>query len=428
MNPTGLRIAALGEFPLGSHFAHAINVVKTSGGMARAGHHTTLFCRPGRFSDTPALPEHAIRAALASYAEPTLHIELCPHEENPDDPDSASWTFARWAAACAKQMNVDIVYARHFHGAIACAELGLTTILETHAHVGDARPILDECFAATRRRVGADPDLQGIASIVTIHQSLRTHYIARGADSRKVHLVADGVDVELFARPNPAAASSPGSAIIAGQGPHAVYAGSLSNAKGIPTILSCAVGRPHVTFHLIGGSREERERIESMRRVLGLTNIRVHGRLEHAHVPGALWNADVLLLPPSAKDPSAQWTSPVKLGEYLAAQRPIVASRIPGLTAWVNDAVVHWFEPDDPCDLGRAIDEALAADAHQRRARAAASLAAAHHFSYPNRAQRILETLASAGDALVAPAATPDQPPQNSPARARRAHRSRRSA
>jgi glycosyltransferase involved in cell wall biosynthesis len=419
--PHGLTIAVLGEFPLGSHFAHAINVVKTSGGMARAGHKTTLLCRAGNFRDTPANADDAKRAALASYSEPALAVELCPHPECPDDPDSASWTFARWAAARAKDMNADVVYARHFHGAIACAELGLTTILETHSHVGDARPILDECFAATRRRVGQEPDLQGIASIITIHTSLRTHYIARGADSRRVHLVADGVDVELFARP----ASVPPS-IISGQGPHAVYAGSLSNAKGIPTILSCAVGRPHVTFHLIGGSREERERIESMRRTLGLTNVRIHGRLEHAHVPPALWNADVLLLPPSAKDPSAQWTSPVKLGEYLAAQRPIIASRIPGLTAWVNDSVVHWFEPDDPCDLGRAIDDALSANESQRCARDAASLAAAHHFSYPNRAARILATLAAAEPSLAS-AASPEHSPET-PARARRTHRSRRSA
>lgn len=426
MTANGLKIAALGEFPLGSHFAHAINIVKTCGGMARAGHHTTLLCRAGRFSDTPADPQQAIRAALTSYSEPALNVELCPHEENPDDPDTASWTFARWAAARAKAMNADVVYARHFHGAIACSELGLTTILETHAHVNDSRPILDECFAATRRRVGHEPDLQGIASIVTIHQSLRTHYIARGADSRRVHLVADGVDVDLFSRPCVVPSS-----IISGQGPHAVYAGSLSNAKGIPTILSCAVGRPHVTFHLIGGSREERDRIESMRRTLGLSNVRVHGRLEHANVPHALWSADVLLLPPSAKDPSAQWTSPVKLGEYLAAQRPIVASRIPGLTAWVDDSVVHWFEPDDPCDMGRAIDDALAATDEARVARAAASLAAARHFSYPNRAQRILATLAAAEQQHAAAHATstaPDQPPENAPARARRTHRSRRSA
>lgn len=420
MNPSGARVVAIGEFPLGSHFAHAINVVKTSGGMARAGHDTTLLCRPARFSDTPDDPEQAMRGALASYSEPSLKVELCPHAEDPQDPDASSWTLARWAAERAKALRADIVYARHFHGAIAAAELGLTTILETHAHVGDARPILDECFAATRRPIGHEPDLQGIASIVTIHQSLRTHYIARGADSRRVHLVADGVDVDLFSRPE-AHAPHP---IISGPGPHAVYAGSLSNPKGIPTILSCAVGRPHITFHLIGGSREERERIESMRRTLGLHNVRVHGRLEHAAVPLALWSADVLLLPPSAKDPSAEWTSPVKLGEYLAAQRPIIASRIPGLTAWVNDSVVHWFEPDDPCDLGRAIDHALSADAQQQRARAIASLEFARHFSYPNRAQRILDTLRE----RAAEPAGGARAPEAGASRTRRAHRSRRPA
>jgi glycosyltransferase involved in cell wall biosynthesis len=416
------RVASIGEIALGVHHAHAINVIKTTGGMERIGLNVTLLCRepvpafatvPASSHTAPTPPEdaadlaadaaeRAIARALASYAEPTLRAEAftaeCPspgapstnaHTDTPTDPDAASARFAAWAARRAIARRVDAVYARHFHAALACAELGIPTILETHAHKGDPRPILDQCFAATRKHVGKGHAARGLAAIVTINESLRAHYISRGACPTRVHVVPDGVDTAHFARPA-SASPHPAAQLLDGPGPHALYAGTLAQYKGIPTILACAVVRPHVTFHLLGGSREEQAHARLLATTLNLTNVRVHGRIPHADVPHALWAADALLLPPSAKDPSAEWTSPVKLGEYLAAQRPIIASRIPGLVAWADDSVVRWFEPDDATDMARALDEALAESPAATVTRNLRALVLADRFSYSNRARRIM--------------------------------------
>ena len=68
-----------------------------------------------------------------------------------------------------------------------------------------------------------------------------------------------------------------------------------------------------------------------------------------------MFKADLLLLPPSGKHPSANWTSPVKLGEYLASKTPILASRIPALTNFLTDEEVFFFDADDPKNLAEMI-------------------------------------------------------------------------
>jgi glycosyltransferase involved in cell wall biosynthesis len=269
--------------------------------------------------------------------------------------------------------------------------------------VGVEKPILDECLRATRTGL----------SVVTISPRLREHYIARGGEAARIHVVPDGVDLGLFS-PRECESS------FEGAGPHVVYCGHLYDYKGVPTVLEAAgliglgafadvegVGhsptppRPSprggggVRFHLVGGSHEDQTRVRATAALNQIRNVRVHGHVPHSEVAPYLWHANVLLLPPSAKDPSANWTSPVKLGEYLASGRPIVASAIPGLKDWVDAPAVRWFEPDDARSLADAIVAALSETPAQTQARQAAAAHLAKSFSYPNRAGRILESLAT---------------------------------
>ena len=96
-----------------------------------------------------------------------------------------------------------------------------------------------------------------------------------------------------------------------------------------------------------------------MIKCLQITNVTLHGHKTRGELPPYLWHADVLLLPPSAKHPSAQWTSPVKLGEYLASGKPLISSDIPALRAWLSDEETLFVKPDDPQALAQGIDWVL---------------------------------------------------------------------
>jgi glycosyltransferase involved in cell wall biosynthesis len=347
-----MRVAVISQIRPGCSRAHAINVIKTAGGFERLGHEVTVYC-------VEPEPGHAA-APGAAYREDRLAWRFAPAETD----DAA---FGRWAAEAAR--DADFVYARNFWGPLLTARAGVPTVLESHAYAGTANPLLDRCL----RTPGLD--------VVTIGEVLRTDFIARGADPARVRIVPDGVDFEMFDSATPRD-FGPG-------GPHIVYAGHLYDYKGIPTILDAARLLPRCRFHLVGGLASDVDRVRRRVVTLGLANVQTPGRVPHAAVPQWTRGADVLLLPPSGGEPSRDWTSPVKLGEYLASGPPMVVSRIPALVAALGREPVEWFAPDDGESLAAAIGRAVAdsADAAGRARRR--DLARA--LSFPARARRILE-------------------------------------
>lgn len=385
-----LKIAVISEIPLGSHRAHAINVIKTAGGFARLGHHVTLLCRePEKSEASLSIAQH-----LAHFAEPSLRVEFIREDRSVAAPPAAR--FAKAAIAKAIAIGTDLIYARHFEGATEAAAAGIPTILETHSHVSDERPEIRRAFDATQS------DTHPLAIISTISPVLRDNYLERGADSARVILVPDGVDLTMFSPPKGQPPSSP---FATWPSPAIVYAGHLYDYKGIPTILRAAARLSQATFHLVGGLAEDLARVREAIERDRVPNVVVHGMVNHADVPRYLWHAGVLLLPPEADHPSAQWTSPVKLGEYLASERPIVASHIPGLTSWVQEPAVRWFKPGDDADLAHAILASLNEPATASHARTLAARNRAKELSYSARAQSMLDGLARVNAIRTSPAA-----------------------
>jgi glycosyltransferase involved in cell wall biosynthesis len=383
-----MRVLVASDFEIGSHRAHAINVVKTAGGFRRLGHEVTVLCR--------AAPVSSAESAAADYGERELRWDLAPAVGPGVSEMVRAAEFARWVSS--RLPDGDALYARHFAAGLAGAEHGVPTAVETHAYVDDPNPLLQRAIDATRGPLDA---------LVTISPRLREHYITRGAEPRRVHLVPDGVDLELFRPPSAGVGPSPFERWST-RG-HAVYAGHLYDHKGIPTIIEAARQMPETGFELVGGTPEDVARTRQRVEQGGLLNVRVNGLCPHAQVPRWLWHADVLLLPPSSAEASAEWTSPVKLGEYLASGKPVVASRIPGLTTWVQEPAVRWFRPDDAADLARAIGEALSESERTRVARIAAATELAERFSYPRRADAILEAVLRGAGGSAAPRVGPHQ-------------------
>jgi glycosyltransferase involved in cell wall biosynthesis len=379
-----MRVVVASDIELGSHRAHAINVVKTAGGFARLGHQVRVLLRSPGAVDT--------REVMVGYGEQGLDVELAPTlpaGRTEVHSGARQREFGAWVAERAVSAGADLVYARHFEAGLAAARLGLPTVLETHAYAGDLNPALGRALDATRTL--------GL-SIVTISPTLRAHFLERGAAAERVGVVADGVDVEMFAAP-PCIGRAPWER--GRWAAHAVYAGHLYDYKGIPTVLEAARLLPDVCFELVGGTPEDVERTRG--RAAGLENVRIHGMREYREIPRWLWHADVLLLPPSGREASAAWTSPVKLGEYLAAGAPIAASRIPGLLTWVQEPAVYWFAPDDAGSLAGAVRAASGESGCAGVRRRAAALQLAHSFSYRERARHILEVVR--GGALAGAAA-----------------------
>jgi glycosyltransferase involved in cell wall biosynthesis len=84
-------------------------------------------------------------------------------------------------------------------------------------------------------------------------------------------------------------------------------------------------------------------------------NISILGHQPFKKIPKYLKSADVLILPNSAQDKQANWTSPIKLFQYMVSKKPIIASDLPSIREVLNESNAIFFKPDDPKDLAEKI-------------------------------------------------------------------------
>ncbi len=139
----------------------------------------------------------------------------------------------------------------------------------------------------------------------------------------------------------------------------AVYTGHLFGWKGVDTLAKAAeiLGNDCLVI-FVGGT--EKDVIAFKKKYGQVPNILIVGHKLHKEIP--IWQkaADVLILPNTAKEAiSTFYTSPMKLYEYMASRRPIVASDIPSVREIVDETCAVLVKPDEPEVLAIAIRSVL---------------------------------------------------------------------
>ena len=228
-------------------------------------------------------------------------------------------------------------------------------------------------------------------AIIAISDHLSDWYRDRGFDPARLLVARDGVNLETFAAlPDHAVARSrlgiPADARVA------AYTGHFYRWKGADTLAAAAPLLPAPwQVHLVGGIGDDLRRLET---VAGGDRLHVRGHLPQRDSILYLAAADVVVLPNSGhSDISVAYTSPLKLFEYLASGRPLVASDLPSIREVVRpDEHALLVPADDPAALAAAIirlgDEP---DLARRLADSAREHAGA--FAWPIRARLIAQFL-----------------------------------
>lgn len=238
-----------------------------------------------------------------------------------------------------------LVWTRSYPVADACLARGLPVIVERHS----ASP---PKFAPLIARIGASPRLR---AFITNSEALNPAHVAAGIPEARIAAFANGADPELSARIDSASARR--ELGLPETGAVALYAGSLSAEKGLPTLLAAARQAPEVRFVVLGGSPADVARW----RAEAPPNAELRGFVPHAQLATWFAAADVGLFPNSARDPLAGSTSPLKVLEYVAAGLPVVAAEIPAVAGWLREGENAFLcAPDDPAALAAAIRRALA--------------------------------------------------------------------
>jgi len=140
-----------------------------------------------------------------------------------------------------------------------------------------------------------------------------------------------------------------------------MYSGSFFNPpwKGVDVLLDASELINQDKFIvLVGGTREEVLDINS-----AYKNVLAIERQSGEKIISLLQTADFLILPNSGKDRESKYfTSPLKLFEYMAARKNILASHLPSINDLVDTSEVTFFKPDNSQSLANAINNVVVDD------------------------------------------------------------------
>lgn len=354
--------------------AHGIQTAKTCESFIEAGHEVTLIV-PNRSTDDVSIRDYyGLRVDV-----PIVRIA------GPD------WYLKGTAGFVISSVCFMAGYVSYLRRARRNGEdfLLYTVDMDTFsssalAFVG--RPFVTELHGIKPRTPFTNLLIHQAAGVITINRFVAEEIMRTfGLSSERVLIEPNGIDLELFENvPEKREARRqlgiPENELLV------LYIGRLYGWKGL-SVLGEAAARMQGTMRLrvVGGTKEDYLREGGSELPERLT---FEGGVVPTVVPLWLSAADALLvLGTKAQMSSYLYTSPMKVFEYMAVGKPIIASRTPALRAILNEESAWWYEPDDADSLARVAEEAVkgADDTRPIHARVQAT-----HHAWNARAARIL--------------------------------------
>jgi glycosyltransferase involved in cell wall biosynthesis len=378
-----LHIASITHQPLPSNDAATVQIVHTAAAMVRAGTRLDLFLprRPGKRQR----PEDLRRAVEGHYNVEcgfglrTLPTNLRPWRRTTQAAHAAA------AGAVTAFHRYDVLHTRDLPNVLLGLTAGHRVLFESYRTPGGqpavARVLLRLAFSR--------PNFLGQ---ITHSQYAREQYVSEGYPSEKLETVYNGFDPGAFD-----GARSPADArrlLGLPERPTVVYAGRIAPMKRIDLLLGAAARTPEIQWVFAGDAQSDEARPYRLEGT-GLANVTFLGYRAGATLAPALEAGDVLVIPPST-DPLTRFRTtvlPLKVFQYLAAGRAIVAGDLPDTAELlVDDANCVRIAPDDIGGLVAAV-RGLVADPLRRERLAGAARTLSRGLTWDARAARILAYL-----------------------------------
>lgn len=213
-----------------------------------------------------------------------------------------------------------------------------------------------------------------LADAIICPSNVTRDYIASlGLNRKLVTVIPNGVSPSDFSvTPLP---------VRDGCEPVLLYIGTLADWQGLDIVIKALpkiLEQQPVKLHIVGrGRSRQRKMLAKQIRKLGLDDhVTVQPAVPHHEIPELISKADICIAPLSLNDRNVtQGACPIKVLEYMAAGRPLVASNMPIVRELVREDVDGLlFSPNDPDDLARqAISLLRDVELSQRLAESAAA-------------------------------------------------------
>lgn len=257
-----------------------------------------------------------------------------------------------------ERLPYDLIYERYSlfstAGIEAAAALGVPCVVEVNAPLLDEQRIFRRLVHEQEARHVARRVFGESTVVIAVSEEVKRHVLSEGGGSDRTHVVPNGVDRKRF---HPNVVRTP---LCELDGRFVVgFTGSLKPWHGLNLLMHAfrsLHARDPECHLLVVGEGPLRSWIDGFASGAGITDrVTVTGWVPKEQLPGFLSAMDVAVAPYPALENF--YFSPLKLFEYMAVGRPIVASRIGQVAAILNDDVdARLVEAGDPDALADAID------------------------------------------------------------------------
>lgn len=345
--------------------------------LARNGHEVTLVTKGCASRQEPGVLDD-----FSFYGvEPNFEIVKLPRPEHRGGGMVYTWgqwwLLQRWA----QKRDALLVYSRDLWGGWLAIRQGFSVVFEAHGlptgNVGQ-RLMRQMINSVTFRR------------LVVISQALADDFAQAGlwpADGDVV-VAHDGAEGAVQA-----------SGWGEGNGRVQIgYVGHLYPGKGMETVTALASQMPDHPFHVIGGTDKD---IHTWRASGLPANLTLHGFVLPPQLAACYQNLDILLLPPQLQVYGAtgsqdigRWMSPMKLFEYMAAEKAIISSDLPVLReVLVHERNALLVAPDDMAGWVTAVNRLIADPELRQRLGQTARQDLLANYTWEARARKVLDGL-----------------------------------
>ena len=372
-----MKILYISKSVIPSRSANSIHVMKMCQAFADNGHKVTLLA-----PDIKDLYEQDINDNHKFYGvKKNFNLKKLFH---PDIKGGALlYTIAIFFYLLFNK-KFDLVYGRFLHGIYVATLLKNKVIYETHLPVSEKKNHRLVIFNKLVRS-------KYLKKLIVISQALKNRYLERGyLNDKEIKVAHDGADavknfddkIELL-----------GKKIFLKAG----YVGHLYKGRGIETIIECAKRINDVTFHLVGGLKEDIEYWKTYSENFNLNNIFFYGFVSPNETTRYRNSFDILLAPYEKKvsifgsniADTSKFMSPLKIFEYMSHNKPIIVSDLPVIREVLSENNSILVEPDSIQAWINSINKLK--DSKIRQLIADQALNDFNYYSWRNRALLVLK-------------------------------------
>ena len=348
--------------------ANTVNAAKMCAAFAANGCEVTLAVLPDR-------ADGDLGARIRAHYDLAQPIRVRPLPRAAARPTIAALS----AAMMVRRERPDLVYTRAPHVALAACAVGAPVILEAHTDT-------DALSALGRMALVRATRHERLRALVVISQALAERLRQRLPRLPCPLIVAhDGADAQ------------PHGALRARSGRFtAGYVGRIYRGKGVELIAALAAHCPWADFHIVGGAAAEAADVTG---APPPANVLFHGPIPHSRVGAMIAGWDAALAPyqrrvlvADGRTDAAPWMSPLKIFEYMAAGKAIVASDLPAIREILSDGVNALLcAPDAAESWATALQELRARPERAAQLGLAARACFEAEHTWVQRARRILD-------------------------------------